>query len=179
MARSFGETEKVLLIEADLRRPTLAARMKLNVHRPGLSNLLANTHPIDQCIIRNTDYKLDILTSGVSPANPLAFLSMKRFKSLLDSFENYYDRIIIETPPINVVSDALVISKLVESVIFVVHENKTKRDQIRKGLKLLAQVDASVEGIVVNQSRRTDNESYKEKYYRKTNVVKISPRKRA
>lgn len=179
LARSFGETEKVLLIEADLRRPTLAARMKLNVHRPGLSNLLANTHPIDQCIIRNTDYKIDILTSGVSPANPLAFLSMKRFKSLLDSFENYYDRIIIETPPINVVSDALVISKLVEGVIFVVHENKTKRDQIRKGLKLLAQVDASVEGIVVNQSRRKDNESYKEKYYRKTNVVKISPRRRA
>ena len=77
------------------------------------------------------------------------------------------------------VSDALVISKLVESVIFVVHENKTKRDQIRKGLKLLEQVNASVEGIVVNQSRRKDNESYKEKYYRKTNVVTSFPRKRA
>lgn len=179
LARAFGETEKVLLIEADLRRPTLAARMKLNIHRPGLSNLLANTHPIDQCIIRNTEHKIDIMTSGVSPANPLAFLSMKRFKSLLDSFEQYYDRIIIETPPINVVSDALVISKLVESVIFVVHENKTKRDQIRKGLKLLEQVNASVEGIVVNQSRRKDNESYKEKYYRKTNVVTSFPRKRA
>jgi capsular exopolysaccharide synthesis family protein len=179
LARSFGEMEKVLLIEADLRRPTLAAKMNLNVHRPGLSNLLANTHPIEQCIIRDTDYKLDILTSGVSPANPLAFLSMKRFKSLLKSFENYYDRIIIETPPVNVVSDALVISKLVESVLYVVHENKTKREQIRQGLKLLEQVNAQVEGIVVNQSRIKDKDNYKEKYYSATNIVKIPVRKRA
>lgn len=180
LARSFGEMEKVLLIEADLRRPTLAGRMNLNIHRPGLSNLLANTHPIEQCIIRDTDYKLDILTSGVTPANPLAFLSMKRFKTLLNSFENYYDRIIIETPPVNVVSDALVISKLVESVLYVVHENKTKREQIRQGLKLLAQVNAPVEGIVVNQSRIKDNDSYTEKYYNSTsNIVKIPSRKRA
>ncbi|MBL4941771.1 MAG: polysaccharide biosynthesis tyrosine autokinase [Colwellia sp.] len=180
LARSFGEMEKVLLIEADLRRPTLAARMNLSVHRPGLSNLLANTHPIEQCIIRDTDYKLDILTSGLTPANPLAFLSMKRFKTLLNSFENYYDRIIIETPPVNVVSDALVISKLVESVLYVVHENKTKREQIRQGLRLLKQVNAPVEGIVVNQSRIKDSDAYKRKYYNNTsNVVKIPTRKHA
>ena len=177
LARSFGETEKVLLIEADLRRPTLAAKMNLSVHRPGLSNLLANTHPVEQCIIRDTDYKLDILTSGITPANPLAFLSMKRFKILLNSFENYYDRIIIETPPVNVVSDALVISKLVESVLYVVHENKTKREQIRQGLKLLAQVNAPIEGVVVNQSRIKGSDGYNEKYYKVSNVVKIATRK--
>lgn len=180
LARSFGEMEKVLLIEADLRLPTLAERMNLSVHRPGLSNLLANTHPIDQCLIRDTDYKLDILTSGITPANPLVFLSMKRFKTLLQSFENYYDRIIIETPPVNVVSDALVISKLVESVLYVVDENKTKREQIRQGLKLLRQVNAPIEGIVVNQSRIKSSDSYKGKYYKNTgNIVKIPKLKRA
>ena len=180
LAKSFGEMEKVLLIEADLRLPTLAQRMNLSVHRPGLSNLLANTHPIEQCIIRDTDYKLDILTSGITPANPLVFLSMKRFKSLLTSFENYYDRIIIETPPINVVSDALVISKLVESVLYVVDENKTKREQIRQGLKLLKQVNAPIEGIVVNQSRIKGSDSYKDKYYKTASkIVKIPLLKRA
>jgi capsular exopolysaccharide synthesis family protein len=180
LARSFGEMEKVLLIEADLRLPTLAEKMNLSVHRPGLSNLLANTHPIEQCIIRDTDYKIDILTSGITPANPLVFLSMKRFKSLLNSFENYYDRIIIETPPINVVSDALVISKLVESVLYVVDENKTKREEIRQGLKLLKQVNAVVEGIVVNRSRIKSSDSYKAKYYKNAaNIVKIPTRKRA
>jgi len=180
LARSFGEMEKVLLIEADMRLPTLAGKMNLSVHRPGLSNLLANTHPIDQCLIRDTDYKLDILTSGIAPANPLVFLSMKRFKSLLSSFENYYDRIIIETPPINLVSDALVISKLVESVLYVVDENKTKREQIRQGLKLLKQVNAPLEGIIVNQSRIKSGDSYKGKYYNNaTNIVRMPTRKRA
>ncbi len=179
LAHSFGEMEKVLLIEADLRRPTLAKKMNLNIHRPGLSNLLANTHPIEQCIIRNTDYKLDILTSGITPANPLAFLSMKRFKLLLNSFGKYYDRIIIETPPVNLASDALVIAKLVESVLYVVDENKTKREHIRHGLKLLQQVNAPVEGIVVNQSRIKDTDGYKGKYYTASNIVKMPNRKRA
>jgi capsular exopolysaccharide synthesis family protein len=180
LARSFGEMEKVLLIEADMRLPTLAAKMNLSVHRPGLSNLLANTHPIEQCLIRDTEHKLDILTSGITPANPLVFLSMKRFNSLLGSFTNYYDRIIIETPPITLVSDALVISKLVDSVLYVVDENKTKREQIRQGLKLLKQVNAPIEGIVVNQSRIKYNETYKSKYYNNTtNIIKLSPLKRA
>ncbi len=180
LARSFGEMEKVLLIEADLRRPTLAVKMNLKIHRPGLSNLLANTHPIEQCLIRDTEYKIDIITSGITPENPLAFLSMKRFKSLLSSFENYYDRIIIETPPVNVVSDALVISKLVESVLYVVNENTTKRDHIRQGLKLLQQVNAPVEGIIVNQSKIKDSSGYQDKYYNNSsNIIKMPTLKQA
>jgi len=179
LAKSFGEMEKVLLIEADLRRPTLAGKMNLSVHRPGLSNLLANTHPVEQCIIRDSDYKFDILTSGITPANPLSFLSMKRFKLLLNSFENYYDRIIIETPPVNVVSDALVISKLVGSVLYVVHENSTKREEIRQGLKLLKQVNATIEGIVINQSVIKTNNDYNGLYYSNTNIIDIAARKRA
>ncbi|MCI2285101.1 polysaccharide biosynthesis tyrosine autokinase [Colwellia sp. MSW7] len=180
LARSFGEMEKVLLIEADLRLPTLAKKMNLSVHRPGLSNLLADTHSIEQCIIRGVDRKLDLLTSGITPANPLVFLSMKRFELLLKYFGNHYDRIIIETPPINIVSDALVISKLVESVLYVVDENKTKREQIRQGLKLLKQVNANIEGIVINQSRVKSTERYREKYYKGANkYVKMQKFKRA
>lgn len=180
LSRAFGEMEKVLLIEADLRLPTLAKKMNLNIHRPGLSNLLADTHSMEQCIIRDTNYKLDILTSGVTPANPLVFLSMKRFETILQYFEKHYDRIIIETPPINIVSDALVISKLVDSVLYVVDENKTKRDQIRQGLRLLKQVDVTIEGIVINQSRAKSTERYKEQYYKGAkNDVKLQKFKRA
>lgn len=180
LAKSFAEMEKVLLIEADLRLPTLAKRMNLNVHRPGLSNLLADTHSIEHCIIRNSEYKLDILTSGVTPANPLVFLSMKRFELILNYFEKHYDRIIIETPPVNIVSDALVISKLVDSVLYVVDENKTKREQIRQGLRLLKQVDATIEGIIINQSKVKSTDRYKDKYYKGAkNDVTIQTFKRA
>lgn len=178
LARSFSEMEKVLLIEADLRHPTLAKNMNLSPHRPGLSNLLAKTHQINECIIRDKSLKLDILTSGISPANPLAFLSMKRFNMLIKVFGNFYDRIIIETPPVNAVSDAVIISKLVESVIYVVHGSKTKREQITLGLRMLKQVGAPIEGVVVNQSQNIDATKYQNKYYNDIgNIIKLPMRK--
>ena len=179
LARSFSEMEKVLLIEADMRHPTIAKNMNLNQHRPGLSNLLAKTHQINECIIRDKNVKLDILTSGISPANPLAFLSMKRFNMLIKVFGNFYDRIIIETPPVNAVSDAVIISKLVESVLYVVHGNKTKREQISSGLRMLKQVNAPIEGVVINHSENIDTDKYQNKYYNnRSNIIKLAARKR-
>ena len=179
LARSFSEMEKVLLIEADMRHPTIAKNMNLNQHRPGLSNLLAKTHQINECIIRDKNVKLDILTSGITPANPLAFLSMKRFNMLIKVFGNFYDRIIIETPPVHAVSDAVIISKLVDSVIYIVHGNKTKREQISSGLKMLKQVNAPIEGVVINHSENIDADKYQNKYYNdRSNIIKLAARKR-
>jgi capsular exopolysaccharide synthesis family protein len=178
LARSFSEMEKVLLIEADMRHPTIAKNMNLSPHRPGLSNLLAKTHQINECIIRDKNLKLDILTSGISPANPLAFLSMKRFNMLIKVFGNFYDRIIIETPPVNAVSDAVIISKLVESVLYVVHGEKTKREQITTGLRMLKQTNAPIAGVVINHSRNIDTDKYQNKYYNdRTNIIKLPIRK--
>ncbi len=178
LARSFSEMEKVLLIEADMRHPTIAKNMNLSPHRPGLSNLLAKTHQINECIIRDKNLKLDILTSGISPANPLAFLSMKRFNMLIKVFGNFYDRIIIETPPVNAVSDAVIISKLVESVLYVVHGEKTKREQITTGLRMLKQTNAPVAGVVINHSQNIDTDKYQNKYYNdRTNIIKLPIRK--
>jgi capsular exopolysaccharide synthesis family protein len=179
LARSFSEMEKVLLIEADMRHPTVAKNMNLSPHRPGLSNLLAKTHQINECIIRDKNLKLDILTSGISPANPLAFLSMKRFNMLIKVFGNFYDRIIIETPPVNAVSDAVIISKLVETVLYVVHGEKTKREQITTGLRMLKQVNAPLEGVIINHSQNIDSDKYQNKYYneRSNNIINLPVRK--
>ena len=178
LARSYSEMEKVLLIEADMRHPTVAKNLNLDPFRPGLSNLLAKTHQINECIVRDKHVKLDILTSGISPANPLAFLSMKRFDMLIKVFGNFYDRIIIETPPVNAVSDAVIISRLVESVLYVVHGTKTKREQITSGLRMLNQVKAPIEGIVINQSESIDTSRYQNKYYNeRANIIKLPVRK--
>ncbi|WP_448550707.1 GumC family protein [Thalassotalea montiporae] len=180
LARSYSEMEKVLLIEADMRHPTVAKNLNLDPFRPGLSNLLAKTHQINECIVRDKHAKLDILTSGISPANPLAFLSMKRFDMLIKVFGNFYDRIIIETPPVNAVSDAVIISRLVESVLYVVHGTKTKREQITSGLRMLNQVKAPIEGIVINQSESIDTSRYQNKYYNeRANIIKLPVRKQA
>ncbi|MEW6989926.1 GumC family protein [Colwelliaceae bacterium 6441] len=178
LARSFSEMEKVLLIEADMRHPSIYKNLDLPAHRPGLSNLLAKTHQINECIIRDKNVKLDILTSGITPANPLAFLSMKRFSMLIKVFGNFYDRIIIETPPVNAVSDAVIISRLVDSVLYIVHGSKTKRDQITSGLRLLRQVNAPVDGVIINHSENIDTDKYQSKYYTEMgNIIKLPVRK--
>ncbi len=178
LARSFSEMEKVLLIEGDLRHPTIAKNLGLDPNRPGLSNLLAKTHQIDECIVRDEHKRLDMLTSGITPSNPLAFLSMKRFNMLIKVFGNFYDRIIIETPPVNAVSDAVIISKLVDSVIYIVHGGKTRREQILSGLRLLKQVNAPIEGVVINHSENIDTTKYQNKYYNDmANIIKLPTRK--
>ncbi|MFD2167265.1 GumC family protein [Thalassotalea euphylliae] len=180
LARSFSEMEKVLLIEGDMRNPTVAKNLSLDPFRPGLSNLLAKTHQINECIVRDKNVKLDILTSGISPANPQAFLSMKRFDMLIKVFGNFYDRIIIETPPVNAVSDAVIISRLVESVLYVVHGTKTKREQITSGIRMLRQAKAPIDGIVINKSESIDTSRYQNKYYNdKANIIKLPVRKQA
>ena len=179
LARSFAEMEKVLLIEADMRNPSLIAMLGLDEKRPGLSNLLAKTHELNECIHREPNLKLDVITSGIAPNNPLAFLSMKRFRMLLTAFSSFYDRIIIETPPVHAVSDALIISKLVDSLVYVVHGGKTKRDQITAGLRMLYQVNAPVEGIVINKSETLSATRYDNKYYNTPqNVVQLQVGKR-
>ncbi|QOL26153.1 polysaccharide biosynthesis tyrosine autokinase [Thalassotalea sp. LPB0316] len=180
LARSFSEMEKVLLIEGDMRHPTIAKSLKLEPNRPGLSNLLAKTHEINECIVRDDHVKLDILTSGITPSNPLAFLSMKRFGMLIKVFGNFYDRIIIETPPVNAVSDAVIISRNVDSVIYIVHGGKTKRDEISAGLRTLKQVSAPIDGVVINRSENIDTTKYHNKYYNNpANIIKLPVRRQA
>jgi Mrp family chromosome partitioning ATPase len=104
---------------------------------------------------------------------------MKRLNMLIKVFGNFYDRIIIETPPVNAVSDAAIISKLVETVLYVVHGEKTKREQITTGLRMLKQVNAPIEGIIINHSQSIDADKYQNKYYneRANNIVKLPVRK--
>ena len=180
LARSFSEMEKVLLIEGDMRHPTIAKSLRLDSNRPGLSNLLAKTHEINECIVRDEHVKLDILTSGITPSNPLAFLSMKRFGMLIKVFGNFYDHIIIETPPVNAVSDAVIISRNVDSVIYIVHGGKTKRDEISAGLRTLKQVSAPIDGVVINRSENIDTTKYHNKYYNNpANIIKLPVRRQA
>ncbi|WP_440877621.1 GumC family protein [Thalassotalea sp. PLHSN55] len=178
LAKSFGELEKVLLIEGDLRHPTLANRINLSPYRPGLSNLLAKTHDFEQCIIRKHDRLIDIITSGITPSNPINFLTKKRFSILLEQFGQFYDRIIIETPPVIAVSDPIIIGRLADTVLYVANGEKTPRDQIYSGLRMLKQANINTSGLIINRSKQVDHSRYSEKYYHSvTNIIKWPKRK--
>ena len=151
LAVALGQMERVLLIDADMRKPTIAKVLNLPPNTPGLSNLVAGTADKDDCILQMEDANIDVLTAGLIPPNPSELLSSQKFADLLDRFANDYDRIIIDSPPTLLVSDALLISKVVDAVIYVIRSDVTSHNTARTGVNRLSAVKAPLIGVVLNK----------------------------
>lgn len=151
LAYSMGQMERVLLIDADMRRPSIGKLFKFGAKAPGLSNLVAGTASLEECVHKLEGEGIDVISAGTIPPNPLELLSSARFLKVLDALEKQYDRIIVDTAPCQAVSDALVLSRYVGSMVYVVKADSTPNAQIKAGLKRLAEVDAPVVGVVLNQ----------------------------
>ena len=151
IAFSMSQMEKTLLIEADMRRPSFTKIFSLAPYQHGLSNVILGTESFVDSVIHDEVSGLDILSAGLIPPNPLELLSSDKYKSLLEHLKAHYDRIIIDSPPTLAVSDAQVLSRNSDSVIFVVCAQSTKQSIAKKGLNRLLEVSAKVDGVVLNQ----------------------------
>ena len=151
LAAMMGKLEKVLLIGADLRRPTLAKELGFKGGQLGLTNIVAGTSEISECIHRVERAGFDFLPCGQVPPNPLELLSSERFASMLATLEKEYDRIVIDSPPVQAVSDALVLSRYAKAVVYIVAADSTHEDVAKNGIKRLLQYDAPLAGIVLNK----------------------------
>ncbi len=149
LARTIAQTErKVLLIDADLRRPRLHKALGLS-NSNGLSNMLAGT--ADIITIHNVgDSGLSVLTSGPVPPNPSELLGSTRFVSLLEQLDSDYDMIIIDSPPVLSATDAQVLNRLVDGAVVICRSGGTTYDRLQKGLKSFAEVKTKVIGLVIN-----------------------------
>ena len=149
LAFALGQMEKVLLIDADLRRPTLGKSFDFPVGTPGLANLIAGTAKLDECV-KHVD-GIDMIGAGTVPPNPLELLSSPRFAKALEVLKSKYERIIIDSPPTQAVSDAIVLSTFANSLIYVIKSDSTHIPLVEKGVGQLLQNNAPVSGIVLNQ----------------------------
>jgi succinoglycan biosynthesis transport protein ExoP len=149
LAFALGQMERVLLVDADLRRPTLAKSFEFPVGTAGLANLIAGTARLEECI-KSVD-GIDMISAGAVPPNPLELLSSPRFAKALEVLKSKYDRIIIDSPPTQAVSDAVVLSTFADSLIYVVKSDATHIPLVQKGIGQLLQNNAPVNGIVLNQ----------------------------
>jgi len=145
LAHSFGQLERTLLIDCDLRKPSIAGALGIPAISVGLSSLLTQKPPVEHFIQRDVSDSFDCLTSGPLTEQPL------EFAKILELLKQRYDKIIIDSAPTHVVSDALVLSKLVDSVLYVVKPHKTPIKLIHSGLSRLEQAGASVAGVCVSQ----------------------------
>ena len=160
LAMALAQTEKVLLIDADLRKPSIAKACGFE-SRNGLSTLVAGTADFRDCVRHFEEWKMDVMPSGIIPPNPQELLSSKRFAKILEVLSKKYERIIIDTAPTQAVSDALLISKYSNEVIYVVKADSTPHQLAKAGVDKLKSINANVSGIVLNQL----NVSHAEKYY--------------
>ncbi|OED43397.1 hypothetical protein AB833_03885 [Chromatiales bacterium (ex Bugula neritina AB1)] len=150
LAHSLSQIEKVLLIECDLRRPSLhrAFDFKDSI---GLAQLLSGDAKFVNCIKINAIDSLDVIPAGSIPASPLELLTTKRFKHLIEQMKKRYDRIVIDSAPVQAVSDALILGQMADAVIYAVKANSTETGVSARGVKRLREAGIHMAGAVVTQ----------------------------
>lgn len=179
LAYTLAEAKKnVLLIEGDLRLPTVAKRLGLK-STPGLSNVLAGINSIGDSIqpfvvdLEDGNFiSVDVLVSGSVPPNPSELLGSEHMKSLLDMLRKHYDYIVLDLPPVTAVTDALVASKLVDGMVLVVRNNHAIRGALAETIRQLKLVDARILGFVFNGASESGTGYYKGKSYYKKNYYR-------
>lgn len=140
--------KKVLLIDGDMRKPTVYRYFNVD-NANGLSEILAGL--TNEVHIRKTDVdNLHILTSGLVPPNPAELFSSKQMDTLLEYVRKYFDFVIIDTPPINVVTDAATIAEKVTGYVYVVQSGKNQIYEVTYGLSAIQEMGGSVVGIILN-----------------------------
>ncbi|URM25956.1 polysaccharide biosynthesis tyrosine autokinase [Pseudomonas frederiksbergensis] len=149
LAYSLTMLERVLLIDADMRRPSLSLNFDFPADAPGLANVLAGTARLEDCI--RTVGNLDMLPAGKLSPPPLDLLGSSRLAPMLEALKSRYQRIIIDSPPAQMVSDALLLAKHSDAVIYVIKAESTPVSQVQKCLAILQQSHAPVFGVVLNQ----------------------------
>ena len=151
VAEAFGQMEKTLLIDCDMRRPSVAKKFSLPHGKPGLSNAVAYPDTLDSCIQSVPSLGIDVIAAGPIPPNPLELLASKNFKAILDTLRDRYQRIIIDSAPMQAVSDALYLSSLADGVVYVVKADHTKDKLALSGISRLDDNNARLLGVVLNQ----------------------------
>jgi len=161
LAHSMSLMEKVLLIEADMRRPTLYLHSKRKFSY-GLSDHLHYNYDLRDCITRLTlgsslqqrngsGCNFDILPAGTKPDMPLELLTSSKFESMLRKLCTMYDRIIIDTAPVGAVSDALMVGRLVDNTVFVTGADSTQIQDVVVSLDKLRNAGIKVGGVVISK----------------------------
>ena len=153
LAISLAETEtKVLLIDADMRKPTVHRYFHME-GRCGLSNILSGMNKLEECMQQIPELpNLTVIPSGILPPNPSELLSSSAMDKLLQSFENHFDYIIIDTPPVNAVTDALALVNRVDGVVMVIAQGHCTVPGATKAVETLRFAKANILGMVINRS---------------------------
>ncbi len=164
MVLAFGGS-RVLLIDADMRRPGVHKALKIN-NTVGLSHLLVGQARVREAIQRTSDPNFCVMTAGRTPPNPSELLSSERMKQLIANLkQGPFDWVVIDTPPVLAVTDAVILTPLVDGVTFVLGAEMTRRRLAERAVQMLMVSRPRVVGAVLNRVNFDRNKYYYSRYY--------------
>lgn len=140
---------RVVLLDTDLRKPRLHRTFGVS-GEVGITSVLVDAAQLDEAIKKTEVVGLDFLPCGPLPPNPADLLHSARFRELLERLAGMYDRVLLDSPPVGVVTDAAILSQLVDGSILVIQANQTTRESARRARRRLLDVDANIVGVVLN-----------------------------
>ncbi len=160
-AHSHG---KVLLIDADLRRPKVHKLFEVS-NAVGLTNTLIKQGEYTDYISHTSMDNLDILSAGPIPPNPSELLSSNSMKELIDKVRNDYDIVFIDSPPVGTVTDSAILSTIVDGTILVTASAKVEIEAAKRAKELLCKVNANIIGVILNMLQKHEKGNYYYSYY--------------
>lgn len=161
--------KKVVLIDCDLRRPRVHRIFRGRGHDvgPGLTSALLD-EPLDNCVITSEVPNLWVIPAGPIPPNPSELLQSERFKTVLAQLQQRYDHVILDSPPVVAVTDAVILSTMVDTTVLVIRALKTTKEIGKHATRMLRDVGANLAGVVLNAVNvNRDEYDYWYKYYRR------------
>lgn len=151
LAFALGQLDKTILIDADLRRPSIGKQFNIPSYQPGVANLVLKSHSFEECLVRDEESNIDILSAGAIPSNPQELLADKGFEELITKLKSEYKYVVVDTAPTQAVSDSMIVANSCDSVIYVVRADSTSDKVINNGLSRFLQVGHRLDGVVLNQ----------------------------
>jgi capsular exopolysaccharide synthesis family protein len=156
---------RVLLVDADLRKPGVHVLFGLP-NQNGLTNLFRDEAATVRSIAQDTELdRLKIITTGALPPNPAELLGSHRWRSILERLKAEADLIVIDSPPLQAVTDAALLAAVVDGTVFVVHARRTRRGAVRQGREALARGGGKVLGVAMNRLKKREYDEYYYSYY--------------
>lgn len=170
--------KKVLLVDCDMRRPTIAEKLGIQ-KKPGLSSFLTGQSTLEglvqYCGIRDDEKAFHVIAAGQNPPNPTELLSSERISRMLKTLRKMYDYVILDLPPVGEVSDAMAVAKEVDGFLLVVRHDYCDRQTLGNTVRQFEFVDAKILGVVYNGTQESGGRygsRYNKKYQKYYNTQK-------
>lgn len=162
--------QKVLLVDCDMRRPTLAEKLDL-LKQPGLSSYLTRQCELNDllqlCGIKDNEDAFHVISAGQNPPNPIELLSSERMKTAVEIMRETYDYVILDLPPVGEVSDAMAVAKQTDGILLVARQNYCNRIMLADTVRQFEFVNAKILGVVFNCISDRGSKGYYKSYYKK------------